>query len=266
MGLFYQTDDNHILDYAMENLHGEWFRGPLTAGPESIAWLGAAQTFGRYVPEPFPHLVGQRLQMGTLNLGSGGKGPKYFLDRPELLREANRCRLAVVQVMSARASNNAAFRSRIGGDSGVRVSDGQAIKGLALMYEFLNAGRRREAVALLRESQRNFVHENNALIDALHVPTVQLFISYEPPAPTYTRFRNRMTVFPQWVDQRVVRQIKGAADAWVEVVSREGIPQQVVDKSGQQAVANGYYPSPEMHRIAADRLVPIVAGILGRAT
>ena len=117
MGSYYQHEDEQFLDYGMAQLHGEWFRGPLDQGPDAIAWLGAAQTFGRYVAEPVPAIVGKRLGLGTLNLGSGGKGPEYFLRHPELLEEVNRCRVAVIQVMSARASDNSLFQSQRGGSA-----------------------------------------------------------------------------------------------------------------------------------------------------
>src|ERR1700721_1759052 len=124
MAISYKRNDAGFFDYPMEKLHGEWFRGPLDRGPDAIAWLGAAQTFGRYVEEPFPGVVGKRLDLGTLNLGSGGKGPRYFLRHPELLEEVNRCRVAVIQVMSAKGSDNSLFQSEKGGAKGLRQATG----------------------------------------------------------------------------------------------------------------------------------------------
>src|SRR5579863_6721945 len=147
MGLFYQREDAAFLNYGMVQFHGEWFRGPMDQGSDVIAWLGAAQTFGRYVAEPVPAIVGKRLGLGTLNLGSGGKGPEYFLRRPELLEEVNRCRVVVIQVMSGRASDNSLFRSEKGGGLGVRLDTETPTKSLPIpiVTDLIAQGRRREA-------------------------------------------------------------------------------------------------------------------------
>jgi Domain of unknown function (DUF6473) len=264
MGFFYQTEDAHLLDYQMTQFHGEWFRGPLDTGPEAIAWIGAAQTFGRFVAEPFPWLVGARLGLGTLNLGSGGKGPEYFLRHPELLDEVNSCRAAVVQVMAARTGDNRLFRSNVGGDSGVRQDTGEQTKSIPIIEELLAAGRRREARQLVHQSQESYVRSMVRLLDAIQVPTVLLWIAFRAPPPTVLSHRRTLHNPPQLTTRGMVRRIRRAADHFEPVVSRIGVPEPLVDREGKPAGENGYYPSPEMHRLAADRLTPVLADLIGR--
>lgn len=53
MGKFYQDWDIEIIDYDMYTLQGLDLRGPALTQSNYIAYLGAAQTFGRYCHGPF---------------------------------------------------------------------------------------------------------------------------------------------------------------------------------------------------------------------
>ncbi len=263
MGILYQRKDEQFLDYGMAELHGEWFRGPLDRGPDAIAWLGAAQTFGRYVAEPVPAIVGKRLGLGTLNLGSGGKGPEYFLRHPELLEEVNRCRVAVIQVMSARASDNSLFRSQNGGCFGVRVDTGtRTVNQMLIVKDLLAQGKHREARQISRESQQAYVQSMNRLFDAVKPPKVLFWFSYRKPPPAIKGYRRMIDVYPHLVNRRMVGQIRHSADGYVAVASRAGIPQVFRDDAGDEVRVNNYYPSPEMHQLAADPLTRALQDLL----
>jgi Domain of unknown function (DUF6473) len=263
VGLFYQRMDGKFLDYGMVQLHGEWFRGPLDQGPDSIAWLGAAQTFGRYVTEPVPAIVGRRLGLGTLNLGSGGKGPDYFLLRPELLEEVNRCRVAVVQIMSARGSDNSIFKSERGGASGVRLDTGtKEPKALTVVTDLIAQGKVREARRLVRESQQAYVESMLRLLKSVKTPKVLFWFSYRNPPLALTGFRRTLEIFPHLVHRGMVNELRPSADGYAAVSSRAGIPQVLLDEEGNRVAVNHYYPSPEMHRLAADRLTGPVRELL----
>src|SRR5262249_11650116 len=68
------------------------------------------------------------------------------------------------------------------------------------------------------------------------------------------------------------------ADAYVECVSAEGLPQRLIGLDGKPVAVttrisprqevrvweNSYYPSPEMHREAARRLAPTCVDLLRR--
>src|ERR1700733_1499440 len=87
MSLRYQSSDAHIVDYELYQLPGvdEFFRGPPPASDTYIACVGAAQTFGRFVPAPFPALISRSLDIGTLNLGRGGAGPGFHFSNSKIM-------------------------------------------------------------------------------------------------------------------------------------------------------------------------------------
>jgi hypothetical protein len=70
-------------------------------------------------------------------------------------------------------------------------------------------------------------------------------------------------VFPHFVTAQVLKEIKPRATAFSSLVSREGIPQRLTDDNGQVVKTNVYYPSPEMHDLAADQLTPMIKSLLG---
>jgi hypothetical protein len=111
---FYANRDRRVIDYALYT-RGSWLlRGPdpgsLQAG-NYITYVGAAQTFGVYTPEPFAARVSAALGVRPLNLGVGGAGPGYFAQRLDSLRTwLNQSRFVVLQVMSARSAGNSQMR------------------------------------------------------------------------------------------------------------------------------------------------------------
>jgi hypothetical protein len=260
----YAFEDRGLVDYRMEQLLGTWFRGPLTRGPEAIAWLGAAQTLGRYVDDPFPAIVARRIGLGALNLGGAGTSPEYYLRHPGLLDEANRCPVAVVQVMSARGIDNSAFHSAEGRVGGVRTGTGAPTESVHVIDALLARGDTDGARRLVRESQQAWVERTLGLLGALHCRTVLLYVSFdEPPDDVVVDGRVLRKGFPQLVDDAMVRSVASSADRFVSVVSRVGIPQAVRDARGTIVRVNEYYPSPELHVLVADALTPVVQDLLG---
>jgi Domain of unknown function (DUF6473) len=266
MAQSYSRKDGRFMDYRMEQFHGEWFRGPLDRGPDAIAWLGAAQTFGRLVDEPFPEMVGGRLHLGTLNLGSGGKSPQYYLRHPELLDEVNRCRVAVVQIMSARGCDNSLFRSDQGGARGVRLDKGTPTRSPAILQDLISRRRPLKARRIVRQTQQAYVHEMGSLLRAIRVPKVLLWISFRPLSPKKRGWQTLNATSPQLVSDAMVSKIEPLADQFIAVVSRAGIPQVIHDEASNVVRTNWYYPSPEMHRLAADELTPVVGALAEAAT
>jgi len=107
MGIGYQDADREMIDYDL------WFlqRGvPGLRGPrryfgedDFIAFTGAAQTFGRFVHDPFTAQVGRLCGKPYINLGISGAGPEYFLKRPALLEIISKANIHIAQVLSGRS-------------------------------------------------------------------------------------------------------------------------------------------------------------------
>ena len=56
--------------------------------------------------------------------------------------------------------------------------------------------------------------------------------------------------------------IRPFADAFMACSSQTGLPQPLQNSQGVTVSYNRYYPSPEMHQQAADRLVPTCKAML----
>ena len=83
------------------------FRGPRPRldGPQ-LACLGGTETYGRYVPVPYPALVGRQLGVGVLNLGCVNAGPDVYLGDPAALDLASSAAQVVVQLTGAHLLSN----------------------------------------------------------------------------------------------------------------------------------------------------------------
>lgn len=75
-----------------------------------IAFLGASETFGKFVKQPFVALTERGLQHDCVNLGCVNAGLDAFVQDPEVLRIAAGARLAVIQVMGAQNLSNRFYR------------------------------------------------------------------------------------------------------------------------------------------------------------
>ncbi len=270
MGQYYQDLDRDHFDYDLhpvQGISGQLFRGhPPDRDQPYIACVGAAQTFGRYCNQPFPALLGDSLGVPVLNLGSGGAGPRA-LDKPEYLEWLNGAELVVAQVLAGRSEGNSLFANLAGTHIGVRIDTGREMRFEHFLRELVDEGPPERVRRIVRETRDNFVRHFIDFIRHIHRPTLLLWLStrspdYEDDYSSSSRLMNR---FPQLVNRSMLEQIRAHSDAYVECISGVGLPQrlweaeQTIDgavlKDG--VLINRYYPSPEMHAEAAEKLTPV---------
>jgi Domain of unknown function (DUF6473) len=278
----YQDEDRHLLDYGLAVVPGleEWgasFRGPPPRRPGFVAFLGAAQTFGRLCAHPFPALIAERLDVEVLNLGHGGAGPEFYL-RTDLLKAVPGAAVAVVQVMSARSQSTEHFRSDEGLMAGRRLRDGRAMVAEEF-FEDLCRETPEQIPPVISAFQSAYVQTMQQLLIALRpLPTILFWFSARPPGPTSRTgtAREVLGTFPQLVDREMIEAIRPYASDYVECVGSAGLPRRIIAEDGRASSfvldyrldrpeqytieTDSYYPSPEMHADAADRLTgPIKA-------
>lgn len=83
------------------------FRGPrCDLARPYVAMLGGSPTFGKYVAQPFPALVGRALGRPVANLAALNAGPDLYLSDPAVLDIAAGAQVAVLQVTGAEALSN----------------------------------------------------------------------------------------------------------------------------------------------------------------
>lgn len=277
MSKLYQRLDAPHYDYALyelDELPGEPFRGPRAdLSRPFLAFIGGAQTFGRFTAEPFAAEVAAKLGMGCLNLGLGGAGPRYAL-RPEVLALLNRASAVVVQFCSGRSASCSLFDNGAQGrNSGKRLFDGKHMP-YEQFFKWVLAKDDPELTArVVAETREDYAYSMRAVAAAITAPKVALWISRRVPRyqPDWVARFGWMNLFPQLVDDGVVRRVAPAFDAYVECVSQEGVPQPLWSadaavegtyRGPDGRLYNEYYPTPQMHHRAAAMLLPVCARLV----
>jgi len=280
----YQIYDAQLVDYEVYGIPGirGVFRGPPIKSDEYVACIGAAQTFGRFVQAPYPRLMATTLGMDALNLGRGGAGPSFPLSNPRLLELINGARVAIVQVFSGRSQSNSLFKTLNDGMIGINQANGQEFSANRF-YEWLLEQGEELSRKIVSETRANYVMAMTELLDAITAPKILLWFSVR--TPEYVE-QLRMPLhrlwgeFPQLVNREMINEIKTHCDQYVECISRRGLPQPLLRRSGntdglmepsgplskaEEKTENHYYPSPEMHEDAAALLAgPCLALLNGR--
>ena len=301
----YQARDIEVVDYQMTELGdtGLMFRGPfpekLSSG-EYFSCIGAAQTLGCFVENPFPNLLAQEIGLEPLNLGYGGAGPEFFEKHDKLIETINGGQFLIAQVMSGRSQSNSVFNT--GGleyvthrASGKQLGAADAWKEVLLGSEKLRSlppSRITHAIArrlasphlrsLVGETRSNWAESSRSLFNKVSVPIILFWFSKRTPAypQDFTTQPRLFGEFPHLINETVLSQVKPDADHYVECVTDRGSPQPLFSRHtgepitvdptndrpdlshGEKWTHNLYYPSPEMHEDAAQALLPICRDVL----
>lgn len=270
----YQQRDWEVVDYQLYRLTWTFAaRGP---APKTLkrnqyfACVGAAQTFGCFCPDPYPHLLHGLIGLEALNLGAAGAGPQFFLRHRRLMKRINKARFVVVQVMSGRSEDNSIFLSR-GGEMLQRRSDGVNLSAEEAYRQLLQQHDEAKVRTVLAETRANWIESFRGLLRAITPPKILLWFSQRPPDYTeqFDSVQGLFGEFPQLVTRPMVEEIRPLADQYVECVTQRGMPQLLRSRfTGEPVVVhyerggdapqtdmyNPYYPSPEMHADAAEAL------------
>jgi hypothetical protein len=276
----YAEPDWEVVDYQIYCLDlavvdrqtgaGLLLRGPAPKRMEKddyFVCIGAAQTFGRFCEKPFPTLLHEKFGLDVLNLGRGGAGPSFFSKENEaLLDYINRAKFAVIQVMAGRSESNSLFESK-GLGYYTRLSDGVSLGCDEAFKDLLKESDRGLVEKIVAETRQNWAINYQDLLQKIKVPKILLWFSERKPnyKESYSNVYKLFGDFPQLVNAAMVDEIRKYSDKYVECVSKKGLPQPlvsrftdkpttVIDPWGGTWKKNWYYPSPEMHLIAANAL------------
>lgn len=273
MSSFYLDADKSFIDYRETQwLPGKRFRGsPATVNTDEPfgIFLGAGQTFGRFVERPFVDLVSERLGIPCINLGLGGAGAKNYMHR-DTLALINKAQFCVVQVMSGRSSRNDLFDAQ-SGQSVYGLDPGQLGPSAFAERIVRHAIEIGDTRYLLNEIRRGWIQETWELARRIYCPKLLLYVSKRPPAYEASpgSVHELAGEFPQFIDQATLDAVRPHFDGLAVCVSRRGSPHAVmkdgqrvrIDMGGRLTDMNNYYPSPEMHEDAANVLVPSIAAM-----
>lgn len=279
------TIDDPLFDYKAYRFgrSKQVFRGPLpNLRQDYLAFLGASHTFGRFVDVPFPTILGDEMSTGTLNLGTEGAGPGFFLSDPEILRAANGASVCVVQAMSAAAISNRMFSVRPRRNGRLHeVSD--LLMGVYPevdfdRFSFVNVMLRHLASVdedrfrlVVNEMKNAWTGRMQTLLATIETQTVLLWFSQRAPEDSEAdSHKADAEKYPHFVDRAMIDAVRPIADAYVECTSTSGFPHDLtIDgravlfrPSGEPINENREYPSPDMHEQAATALKPEIERLL----
>jgi hypothetical protein len=83
------------------------FRGPRRSLKRPyLAFLGGTETYGKFIANPFPDLIGQGMDMTSVNLGCVNAGVDVFANDTQISEIASEAAITVFQVMGAHNMSN----------------------------------------------------------------------------------------------------------------------------------------------------------------
>jgi len=258
---------------------GQIYRGHPPESPEPIAaCIGAAQTFGRYVEYPYPELLEARLAQPVDNFGTGGAGPDFFANESDVIAACNRAKVVVVQVMSGRSVSNRFFtvnplrNARIHAISAelYELAGDPSLGKFVFAHDllrFLAIRHPRAFAEVIGDARQRWIASYSVLMERLTPPKILFWFSTRPPEGDSMKF-------PQLIDEATLESVLSTADLFVSCVSQAGMPQSLLRNGravltggrGQPRTSNTYYPSPEMHQLAADSLAAPITRLAERSS
>lgn len=252
--------------YQLPTIGWRTFRGPqIDTSAPYLAFIGSAQTFGRFVPTPFPSLLGFRLGIPVLNLAIGGAGPRHFLAH-EYLELINGAEAVVIQILSGRSASNSLFdNSESGGMIGHFRGEQSKIRAEEFFARLGQPSSESQIEEIVNETRNDYMSSFIELLRKIVVPKILFWFSTRTPQyeENYENVPHGVLgAFPHLVNKKMVNRLAALSDDYVECVSKQGLPQtlwpsqQAIDGAilKEGILENHHYPSPAMHVAAADVL------------
>ncbi|GGH38607.1 hypothetical protein SAMN05444007_11111 [Cribrihabitans marinus] len=245
------------------------FRGPKRRLRDPyVACLGGAETFGRFVADPYPQLLEQRLGMACVNFGSVQCGLDAMLGDPDLLGLARAAERCILQLPCAQNLSNRFYRVH------PRRNDRflTASENLVALYpevDFTEFHFTRHLMlrlfqhspdrfaAVMAELQRAWVARMRRLLSAVDRPTVLLWLRQEPPSDAVAP----LGAAPLLVDRDMVAALAGGSAATVELAVRGAVDSDELDDmifGALQEPAAAQMLGPATHRSIAGQLLGVL--------
>lgn len=242
-----------------------------------IVCLGSAAVFGRFADDPFPQLIARDTKLKVANLGYGGARPEVYLSDPVLMDLIERAKLVVVELMSGRGYENDMLVQVNPVHNAVTIkAEYQDVLKLAERNKHLFVDRPwdRAFVDLLPEDVAHLVAQSAGQLEKdlaeLLARSRKAIVFHFAQEPLPERIDAKTYRFPHLVTRDLAERV-AQGRPFVSVVSKTGVPSKITNRSTgapeplmggwPDPTVNAYYPSPEMHREAADALKPFLIGL-----
>lgn len=252
----YSASDRALINYNSKRVPGISV-AMRDASITNLVCLGSAATFGRFIKDPFPK------QLAASNLGIGGARPDSFLFEPAILTRIAKSNTTIFEITSARGYGGKVFQPINRFTNMIQVQlefrNNNAFSGLGDRV-FIDRIWDRAFLAggdlvqdMINHAQEQWVAEMKDLIKFSRRPILFWFAQQEIPRTTTSK---SSYIFPHFVTCAMIDQLDAQL---VKLVSKVGIPYQLVDDNGVERplltgwpnpAINTYYPSQEMHDLA----------------
>ncbi len=248
----YSAEDARVAEYYGWQLPNAPYvmRGPKPSArwEDSIVCVGSAATFGRLVENPYSRLVERRLGVPVCNLGIGGARPATYLACQPLVDALSRCKLAIVEVMSARSYRSSIFlpnnpHSGVGLPRGVDMSNEPPIfKDAYFIDRVYNAALKQldanRLAKVTMEIRSAYVADMRDLGRLVAGKGVLLYFSQRPPdyRQEYINYSGWSRGFPHFIDKDAINMFSDLFLDTVACVSTAGLPNTLVDRETKAQV------------------------------
>lgn len=247
------------------------FRGPKADLRDPfVACLGGTETYGKFIPTPFPDLLEEMLDVQVANFGCVNAGPEVYVQEHELMQLVSRAAACVVQVPGAQNLTNRYFsvhprrNDRFTGPTPLLRKlfaqvDFTEFSFTRHLMHVLQAHSPDRFEVLAEELRAAWVARMKALLGQLRCPVVLLWLADAPPPAPGRRADLRRE--PMLVDAEMVAAVKPLATTYVEMVPSAAARAKGAEGmafSPLEAPAAACLPGPAVHYDLAKRLVPVL--------
>jgi hypothetical protein len=228
IGMSYDSKGLNRIDYELCNYDGSriTFRGPKADIEQRyIAFLGATETFGKFVEDPFPKLLAEFLPAKPMNLGMINGGVDAILGDKFVMETAKKADLRIVQVIGALNQTNHYFKVHPRRNDRF-VAPREPLKRMFPEIDFaefhftkamltaLHGCSKKRYRMLCDELQKKWLTSMAELLEQLGEKTILLwFGSVRPPKNAVRNPKD-----PMLIDAKMIAQLRGKASAYVECV------------------------------------------------
>ena len=208
------------------------FRGPRRPSDgRYIAFLGGSETFGKYIPQPFPDLIETAIGEVCINLGCQAAGPDVFLQDTAIQSLCHDAAMTVIQMPGAANQSNAFYRvhprrnDRFIAPSEKLVAlypevDFAEIAFTGHLIERLRAIDDVRFEVVCQHLQDTWVRRMKTLIKQTSGPVLLLWLASRRPQDTSIGIHP--SVHPAFVTREMVEALRPYAADIIEVVAERG--------------------------------------------
>lgn len=275
----YEKQGAPLLDYEPCK-YGEsrlMFRGPARdLSGDYVAFLGGTETYGKFLPRPFPRLVEERLGIDCVNFGQINAGLDAYLGDSTVLEAASGAALTVVQVMGANNLSNRFYTVHPRrNDRFLRAS--KLMQSLFYEIDFTEFHFTRHMLGalalrapnrfatLIDELQRAWLARMALLLRRIGSPTVLLwFADHSPPAKcTVIEAGRDPFAVDRWMIENLRTHVAGVVEVTASRGSLASATGDMIFTAFDAPAAQGML-GPAAHDVVAQQLTQNLRGLLGR--